>query len=500
MIKLEALRPKSISHKILLAIFIMSSIITLVITLIELRIDYQREVSELKKNLTLVEESYAKSIATSMWELNTELLQTQLDGITSIPGLKHAAVYDNNSFMAKSGTIPENSIMKTIYLTHPNSQGKNIGLGTFIIYGDMHMVFEKISSKFLTIFMSQFLKILMISFMIYLCIQHIITKHLISIANYVKDLDLKSIHEKFELKRTKISSDDELDVLVESINLMRRKLYKSYTDLSKLNRELEEKVEAKTQIVLEQRKILEYSSRMSSLGEMASGIAHEINNPLMIIRTASSAMRRSVDSCGEQTEKLTKYCDKIESTTDRISKIIHGMLVLSRDSTDEDFSTFTLKENLEDVLDLCNEKFKSKGIELIVNLSDEVLYAPLLGRKVQFSQVFLNLLHNSFDAIENLEEKWIQIDGRIEDHRLILSFTDSGAGIPREIQEKIMNPFFTTKEVGRGTGLGLSLSMSIIKNHHGNFYFDDKAEHTKFVIDVPINDFMHDHTHPHQTH
>ena len=449
--------------------------------------DYQREVNELRKNLSLVEESYSKSIATSVWELNSELLKTQLDGITSIPGIKHAAVFDNRTYMAKSGIIPKNSISKTIFLTHPNNQGKSVGLGTFIIYGDMNMIFEKISSRFLTIFLSQFLKILMISFMIYLCVQHIVTKHLISIASYVKDLDLKTMNGRFELNRPKINSDDELDVLVQSINLMRRKLYKSYTDLSNLNRELEEKVEAKTKIVLEQRKILEYSNRMSSLGEMASGIAHEINNPLMIIRTASSAMRRSVDACGDQAEKLVKYCDKIESTTDRISKIIHGMLVLSRDTTDEDFSPFTMQENLEDVLDLCSEKFRSKGIDLYVNLSDEVLQTHLYGRRVQFSQVFLNLLHNSFDAVENLDEKWIQIDGRIEDHRLILSFTDSGTGIPKEIQEKIMNPFFTTKEIGRGTGLGLSLSMSIIKNHHGNFYFDRNAEHTKFVIDVPID-------------
>jgi signal transduction histidine kinase len=486
------LKSKSISHKILMAIFLISSLVTLVITLVELRFDYQREVGQLKKNLSLVEKSYSESLSSSLWELNLGQVQTQLNGITSIPGIKHVEVYDNNNFIAQSGSVPKNTIQKTVQLFHEDDLGINKNLGKFVIYADMDIVFEKLSNKIFIIFITQFLRTLLVSVLIYICIQHILTQHLVQIATFFKNLDLKSIDKSLALNRTKLDSDDELDVLVDSINMMRKKIYKSYFDLSNLNKELEEKVELKTQIVLDQRKILEYSSRMSSLGEMAGGIAHEINNPLMIIRTASSVMKKAIESGNAQPVKLTNYCEKIESTTDRISKIIHGLLVLSRDTSDEGQSAFSLGENINDVLDLCGEKFKSIGIEIRVTMGNDVLNTPIFGRRVQFSQVFLNLLHNSYDAIENLEERWIQIDGKIEDHKLYIYFTDSGKGIPPEIQEKIMDPFFTTKDIGRGTGLGLSLSMSIIKNHKGEFYIDKDSPNTKFVISIPLAENLMD--------
>jgi signal transduction histidine kinase len=480
------LKSNSISQKILVAIFLISSFVTLIITVVELRFDYQREVGLLKKNLSLVEQSYTESLSSSLWELNMGQVQTQLNGITSIPGIKHVAIYDNNIFLAQSGAIPKNTLLKTVNLFHRDDLGRQKSLGKFIIYGDMDLVFEKISMKIFTIFITQFLKTLLVSFLIYICIQHIITKHLVHIATFFANLDLKSIDKDLTLSRSQLDSEDELDVLVNSINMMRKKIFKSYQELSYLNKELEEKVEMKTQIVLEQRKVLEYSSRMSSLGEMAGGIAHEINNPLMIIRTAASVMKKAVESGNTQPEKLSNYCDKIENTTDRISKIIHGLLVLSRDTSEEGHSVFTLGENITDVLDLCGEKFKSVGIDIKVNLSPDILNMKILGRRVQFSQVFLNLLHNSYDAIEELEERWIQIDGEIEDNKLYIYFMDSGKGIPQAIQDKIMDPFFTTKEIGRGTGLGLSLSMSIIKNHKGDFYIDRNSPNTKFVISIPL--------------
>jgi signal transduction histidine kinase len=121
-------------------------------------------------------------------------------------------------------------------------------------------------------------------------------------------------------------------------------------------------------------------------------------------------------------------------------------------------------------IDLTNENF-----QLIINCC-----------RVQLSQVILNLLGNSFDAIENLEERWVEVRCEKNEQNLIIKLIDSGNGIPSAIKEKIFQPFFTTKEIGKGTGLGLSLSHSIIKNHQGIFSLDENMKNTCFVITLPL--------------
>jgi signal transduction histidine kinase len=103
----------------------------------------------------------------------------------------------------------------------------------------------------------------------------------------------------------------------------------------------------------------------------------------------------------------------------------------------------------------------------------------------QITQVLINLVNNAHDAIKNLKEKWIEIAVNDSDHYVEISITDSGPGIPAGIKEKIMQPFFTTKAVGQGTGLGLSLSKSIIDSHKGFLLIDDNCPHTKFTILLP---------------
>ena len=108
--------------------------------------------------------------------------------------------------------------------------------------------------------------------------------------------------------------------------------------------------------------------------------------------------------------------------------------------------------------------------------------------RVQMSQVFFNLLSNAFDAIEKTPSPWIEITAKKNTDKIIIFVRDSGPGIPLEIQNKIFQPFFTTKDVGRGTGLGLSLCSKIIKLHNGDLYINSDDKNTCFVIELPIGD------------
>lgn len=223
------------------------------------------------------------------------------------------------------------------------------------------------------------------------------------------------------------------------------------------------------------------ASKMASLGEMASGIAHEINNPLSIIiaKIAQIRKKRGADHV------LQEDLDKIESTTLRISKIVHGLLTFSRDSKEQNLELIRLSKLIETSLDLVRERLKTKNIEIRIT-NDLPSDLEVSCRSVQLSQVLINLINNSADAIDSLPTKWIELKFSQIHERLRIEVIDSGAGIPLEIYEKIMQPFFTTKPLGKGTGLGLSISRGIVESHNGTFEIDINHPNTCFVIHLPL--------------
>jgi signal transduction histidine kinase/putative methionine-R-sulfoxide reductase with GAF domain len=225
------------------------------------------------------------------------------------------------------------------------------------------------------------------------------------------------------------------------------------------------------------------ASKMSSLGEMSSGIAHEINNPLAIIQGKSNQIRRILSTHPENSAHILKLTEDIDHTVGRISKIVRGLQSFSRDATKDPFELKSLKTIIEDTLSFCAIRFKHHDIELKVGPVRDDL--TLECRSPQISQVILNLLQNAFDAVEVLNEKWVSITVKETHETVQILITDSGHGIPNAIKEKILEPFFTTKDVGKGTGLGLSISSGIIKSHHGSLQIENKSKNTCFVIELP---------------
>lgn len=229
-----------------------------------------------------------------------------------------------------------------------------------------------------------------------------------------------------------------------------------------------------------------HNEKLAALGEMAGGIAHEINNPIAIIGASSNIIQKLVNKGVTDPEKYLKCTQEIDKTIIRITKIIVGLKNVSRDTSNEDFSKCSIGEILNETLAICTEKFTYYGVQIIYNQNDPVFKTELPCLRVQLSQVFFNLLGNSLDAIEKLPSPWVKITASIEGENLVIKLTDAGSGIPLEIQDKILQPFFTTKEIGKGTGLGLSLSNAIIGKHNGTFTIDNNCPNTCFVISLPL--------------
>jgi PAS domain S-box-containing protein len=231
---------------------------------------------------------------------------------------------------------------------------------------------------------------------------------------------------------------------------------------------------------------IEASSRLSSLGMMAGGVAHEINNPLSVIHAMASDLVEAVATDGPvQADMVARKAAIIRETAERIARIVKSLRQISREGSGDMFHPASLNKIVADTLEICRAKFKAHGVELL--LPDNMPETSIPCREVQIEQALLNLLQNAFDAVVDQHgERWVRLTVQPGRDSVVISVLDSGPGIPRELRSRLMEPFFTTKPVGKGTGLGLSLSKTIAEDHGGRLEYDEDHGRTRFSLVLPV--------------
>lgn len=237
-------------------------------------------------------------------------------------------------------------------------------------------------------------------------------------------------------------------------------------------------------VELEHKAKLTHSAKLSALGEMAAGVAHEINNPLAIIQIAANSIRDLLAEPNVDKVHLLKTTEVINSNVQRSAKIVKGLQVFSRDSGNDPLEVKELDSIVRDTLSLCQERFKNENIRFELVLPDRPIRIGC--RPTEISQVILNLLNNARDAVQSMPEKWVRLEVADESGKTAaLSVVDSGPGLSEEILAKAFVPFFTTKPVGQGTGLGLAISKGIAEAHHGSLILDTRSSNTCFLLRLP---------------
>ncbi|OGS45923.1 MAG: hypothetical protein A2539_05685 [Elusimicrobia bacterium RIFOXYD2_FULL_34_15] len=277
-----------------------------------------------------------------------------------------------------------------------------------------------------------------------------------------------------------IKTGDEIEELSNSFNKMIKDLKKSKEDIIEYNRTLEQKVEERTKELKDSQEKLVQTTKMAAVGQLAGGVAHEINNPMGVILGFSQIVVKDIT----EDNPLYMPLKSIEREAIRCKKLVGDLLIFSRaDKTQAEI--VNINTVIEDTLMLVEveAQVRVKGVEIIKEYGKDI--PQTTTNKNQIQQVIMNLCNNAIDAMPKSGR--ITITTKKTENQIEIDISDTGKGMTEEVKKHIFEPFFTTKEVGKGTGLGLSLCYEIVQKHNGTIEVESEiGKGTTFKIKLPI--------------
>ncbi|MFA5156636.1 MAG: ATP-binding protein [Candidatus Omnitrophota bacterium] len=376
----------------------------------------------------------------------------------------------------------------------------NMPLGAVIIGVPVEIITKKTGELVALSLLVATISFLLAVILLFFAISKWVTSPLQKLVNMIMEIRQKGTDSAKELD---IYSEDEIGELASAFNLMVKDLNKSHREVLKYAETLETKVQERTveleeangqlKRAYEQLKQAQFqliqSAKMASIGQLAGGVAHEINNPLTGVLNNVQLIRMQAEMKKEfNADDFMAILQAIEESAFRCKKITEALLNFSRGSTGQ-FRRISPNELIKKVINLVAHEIQLENITIHTEFADGV---PEVTGDVQLlQQVIFDLIANAKWAINKKSAKQggtitIKTSADLNNKQALISVADTGIGIPKDNLDKIFEPFFTTKSVGEGTGLGLSIAYAIIREHKGNINVEsDLSKGTTFRINLP---------------
>ena len=279
--------------------------------------------------------------------------------------------------------------------------------------------------------------------------------------------------------RLRIDSGDEIELLSKQFNSMASKLEESYQTLEK-------KVEERTSELKKSQETMVQQEKMVGIGQLAAGIAHELNTPLGTIIGYAQMLREDLtQKPGPANRDDIDEIDEIIGQAGRCRDLVKNLLNFSRRSTTEKAKA-DINDIIGRILSLVDHDFEMKGVRVHADLDSDLPQASVNDNEI--AQVILNLANNAADSMPAGGDLYVSTCYNDISDEIEIAVRDTGHGIKESDRNRVFEPFFTTKEVGKGTGLGLSISYKIVQNHSGSIDFDSvMGQGTTFRVRLPAN-------------
>ncbi len=507
-------RVNSIGTRLLIWVLAISAVFVVFQTLVQLNNDYEVGINEIDGRFEQLSLSYAGSLSRSIWEVNNSQIISTIEGMIELPDVLRVIVKEvtesdtqtEGVLLAEIGQVYDSNFMQKTLPIMIENRGKDFQIGSLTVFISLEKLYQDLYGTVIFILIFQMFKTFMMSAFILAIFHFLVTRHLVTMADFANKISVHNLDDYLDLKRNSVGGNDEISALLKAINSTKKnlnQLVKTSEDSVKMKLEISQREErentfnlfreeiegknaklAESNIELEeafaelkstQNKLVN-SEKMAALGGMVQGVAHELNTPIGLSITGVSHIQSDTERLAgllsESKMKKSDLDDFLDSTSnlsksisvslDKAANLIRSFKLVSVEQHEEVEQAFNVHSNLADILYSINPSIKGKNVSVENNIPENIHIRSFPG---VFYQIYTNLINNSIlHGFEDRDSGLIDIKASYENETLELVFSDNGKGMSAEVLNKVFDPFFTTKRARGGTGLGMNIIYNLVND------------------------------------
>jgi signal transduction histidine kinase/CheY-like chemotaxis protein len=459
----------TISKKLIFKIVAFSTVVTFIITALQLQREYNASIKGLHHHLGQVAKIVVPEMTYNVWHLDENAIRLQLSAMINLVDFDFVELKFDREVISFGDKTKFSNKKVQVFDLKSNFKGSKHSLGTLKIVTNLNPYIQNIIDKAFVILLSNGIKTFILVFFMYYVFNRSILIHLNHISTELSTMNLKSLKSKLHLSREDKDYNDELDIVVNSINDLHVSIINE-VEAAELAREEKEELQ----------EMLAQSQKMEALGRLAGGIAHDFNNILHVIIGSVEQAKSYLQN--QDADKVKKYLADIMRFSEKADHMIKQILTYTHQKK-VSFTILNLTEVFEESIEMVQSTLPA-NISLEFNVEDDYY---IYGDRTQLNQLIFNFCTNARDAIgEGLGFICINIKREPNTNRIVISIEDNGQGLEENIKEKIFDPYFSTKAVNKGTGMGLSIIHAIVEKMSGYIWVESKVgQGTQFYIVLP---------------